>query len=352
MRVKIPYYRIKGRMAYWEPKKAMKAEGWGSRRLGPHGPEAMALAMEINAAYKASKAGTKPPPYPTGSLQAAFEDYRRTPEWSKKAPRTREEWDRAWKHMAPLHHMAPASITLMVVSKLREKIAAKISQREAHRTVKVFRALWRVCAALGYTGNAVDPSSGIRNTEPTPRQAVWTEGEAARAAKDAWRAGYHGLAALLAFAWDTGVSPVDARTLTPAQRTPEGFMITRGKTGKVVPVTVGRRAENVMAAYLAKQGIEPHPTTPIFRHRQGRPYSKDTLGDDFRAIRGKDETRTIADFRRSGTVEAVKGGATAVQIGRGLGNDFARSKALQETYSPANFEMHRQVREARRNARK
>jgi len=57
---------------------------------------------------------------------------------------------------------------------------------------------------------------------------------------------------------------------------------------------------------------------PIFRNRSGRPYSKDTLGDDFKAVRelvfGNGETRQLADFRRSGTVEALAGDATPEKL--------------------------------------
>lgn len=57
----------------------------------------------------------------------------------------------------------------------------------------------------------------------------------------------------------------------------------------------------------------------IFRNRSGRAYSKDTLSHDFRHIRaivfGPAETRTLADFRRSGAVEAMRGGASAERIG-------------------------------------
>jgi hypothetical protein len=52
-------------------------------------------------------------------------------------------------------------------------------------------------------------------------------------------------------------------------------------------------------------------TAPVFRNRSGVPYSKDTLRDDFREIRelvfGPIEKRQMADFRRSGSVEALAG---------------------------------------------
>ena len=81
-----------------------------------------------------------------------------------------------------------------------------------------------------------------------------------------------------------------------------------------------------MSAYRARLGIEIAPQAAIFRNRSGVPYSKDTLGDDFRDIRTLvfelGETRTIADLRRSGAIEARRGGASKELIGKKLANAF------------------------------
>ena len=94
----------------------------------------------------------------------------------------------------------------------------------------------------------------------------------------------------------------------------------------------------------------------MFRNRSGRPYSKDTLGDDFRDVRlivfGKDELRRLADFRRSGVVEALRGGVTKEALGEKLANDFATSTFLQKTYAPVDLDTVRQADEARQKGRK
>jgi hypothetical protein len=78
-----------------------------------------------------------------------------------------------------------------------------------------------------------------------------------------------------------------------------------------------------------------------------RAYSKDTLGDDLRDVRtivfGPGETRTLADFRRSGAVEGLRGGASAELIGNKLADDFASSANLQKTYAPDDFAAVRQA---------
>jgi hypothetical protein len=205
-----------------------------------------------------------------------------------------------------------------------------------------------------------DPSLGVRNKEPARRQALWTEGEAVRLAKAAWRAKYRGLAAVIAVAWDTLLSPVDVRTLTPSQRRRDAdgevFKVERAKTGRAAVAALSRRASRVLEAYLQQLGADIPPTAPIFRNRSGRAYSKDTLGDDFRDIRaivfGTAEKRTLADFRRSGTVEALRGGASAEQVGMTLANDFATSTNLQRTYAPADdVATVRQTGAARRRGR-
>ena len=152
-----------------------------------------------------------------GSLAAAFEEYRQTQEWAAKADRTREEWERCWAVIGPAFGPCrPSTITLAQISTFRRMVEANVSLREAHRCIKIWRALWRVAAALKYCQRDADPSLGVRNVEPKPRQAVWEHSEVVRLAKGAWRAGYKGLAAVMAVAWDTSFSPVDVRSLRPS----------------------------------------------------------------------------------------------------------------------------------------
>ena len=90
-----------------------------------------------------------------------------------------------------------------------------------------------------------------------------------------------------------------------------------------------------MEAYLDRLGIELHAESHIFRTRSGTPYSKDTLGDDFRDVRravfGEREKRTLADFRRSGAHEAIAGDAQPAALAHAMGNTLHASNALFRT---------------------
>jgi hypothetical protein len=212
-------------------------------------------------------------------------------------------------------------------------------------------------AAFGYCHIDRDPSFLFANTAPLPRQAVWNEGEVVRLVKRAWREGYCGLAACLSAAWDSQLSPVDARKLRAdkLRRDPIGswFDVARAKTGRAAKATLSERAERVLRAYLASLPVEL--VGPIFRNRSGAPYSKDTLGDDFRYIRelvfGPNEKRQLADFRRTGTVEALAGGIDAETLSNKMANTLSQSNFLHNTYAPVQLLRVREADAARKRGR-
>jgi len=64
------------------------------------------------------------------------------------------------------------------------------------------------------------------------------------------------------------------------------------------------------------------------------------------------DERRLMDMRRSGTVEAVAGGADAVGLSAKLANSIGRSNALHKAYAPVEIEAVRNTDEARRQGRR
>ena len=224
-------------------------------------------------------------------------------------------------------------------------IEETVSLREAHRCVKIWRALWKVSAALGFCVRDADPSLGVRNRAAPGRSATWSEGEVARLCKRAWRDGYHGLAALIAVAWSSLLSPGDVRALRASQlvqsRRRRVFFTNRGKTGVPVGVALSKRALAVLEAYIALLGVELHGEAFIFRNRSGAPYSSDTLGDDFRDIRHARVRR--ARKAHPGRLPALGRSrghrgrrASCRALAHAMGNTLSASNALFATYVPIN----------------
>ena len=340
--IKIRYYTLRRRsgraLGYWQPTKTMREAGFALVNCGDDGPAAWRVAEEWNARWDSYRVCGIARKWPIGSIGSAFDEFRQTGIWEAKKPRTREDWSRGWRYIEhAFGPVAPETIVLAQIDSWYRSIVAGKGVREGWRALKIWRALWQAMIALGYCAKP-DPSKAIRRETPRARQEVWREGEVAQLVKNAWRRGYHGLACIIAVAWEAALSPVDVRKLTFAQMAEDGrkimFRISRAKTGRAALGTLGTRASAIVRAYVASLPGEHLPAAQIFRHRSGRPYSKDTLGDDFRDIRGKGETRTLNDMRRSAAVEALAGGAHAAQISSKLANGLATNEALHRTYLP------------------
>jgi len=238
--------------------------------------------------------------------------------WTKE--QHSRDWTRVWKRIeqiAPLlAECDPKTVTPELLLDLWTEVANTVSDSEAHRLIKVWRALWKKMATFGFCE-------------------------------------------CMAVAWDSQLSPVDARTLKASQlqRDPVGwyFELDRVKTGRGAMGTLSRRAERVLVAYMSDFGADLVGEAAIFRNRSGLPCSKDTLGEDFRDVRmlvfGPAENRQLADFRRTGTVEALAGGVDPETLSNKMTNTLTQSNLLHKTYAPVQLARVRQADAARQCGR-
>lgn len=377
-RIKLKHYVVrKGKHGYWLPTPRMQAMGFSPVPCGHDGPEAWKIAKEWEDRYQAARKGIEPERgkiYPAGSIGDAFAKYRRMEAWKRRPVRTREDWERGWGYIDPVFgDLPPSSITLAHLDAWYARLLNKNGVDIAYRAMKTWRALYVVMAGMKLCRQGEDPSLSIRRQTPQGRTETWRAGEVVRMVKGAWRNGYKGLACIVAIAWDTSFSPVDVRTLTPAQAmqtgsTEWGFLIERTKSGESAFGTLSPRTQRLVTAYVDGLGATLLDDAPIFRTRgftpgskggrprAGVPYTKDSLVDDFADVRrivfGKDEKRRLMDMRRSGAVEANAGGASVEAIAAKMGNSIDESKSLQKTYMPVNLAAVRTADESRRKGRK
>jgi integrase len=358
------------------PTPKMKAMGFQPVSLGLHGPEAKAIAYQWEARYQRARRGEDPTPgqfYPPDSVGDGFARFKRSNEWKRKPPRTKEDWERGWRMIEPVFGRdAPSTITFEHLDLWYSRLCSLKGEGEAGRAMKTWRALYKVLASMKLCVAGQDPSLSIRKKAVAGRTETWREYEIVRLVKDAWRNGYCGLACIIAVAWDTGFSPVDARTLTPSQAVTSGqdmaFLIQRGKTGEPAIGTLSRRAQRLVEAYVRSMPYDLHDDAPIFRTkgyaptakggrpRNSVPYTKDSLVSDFADARkrvfGSDDKRRLMDARRSGAVEANAGGASVESLAAKMGNSIDENKKLQATYMPVNIAAVRAADDARRIGRK
>ena len=164
-RVKIPYYIVKGGRGYWNPTAAMKRVGFASVACGPDGPDAWAIAATWNARWLQYRRGSEAPRWPSGSLGEAFERFRITETWARKAPKTRQEWEAMWRlHVAPYFgDHPPRAATLDRLDKWYALLLRDKGVREAHRAMKIWRALWRVAGAMKFCDPDGWATGGLRH---------------------------------------------------------------------------------------------------------------------------------------------------------------------------------------------
>lgn len=180
--------------------------------------------------------------------------------WSKEQ-HSSDDWPRAWRWIEPIFgDCDPKTVSpeqLFGDSRrpdligLRPLVAPKVSESEAHRVVKVWRALWNKMAAFGYTGRNIDPSLASPNSSPQPRQAEWREGEVVQLVKTAWRDAIGDLRHCLQLPGTVSFRP-STRAGSPGRRS---GMIPRvpgstfpAKTGRRALATFSRRTERLLSA--------------------------------------------------------------------------------------------------------
>ena len=374
--IKLKHYVVrKGKHGYWLPTAKMKAMGFQIVPCGHDGPDAWKIAQEWEQRYQRARKGLEEAPagriYPPGSVGDGFARFRMTHEWQNKPTRTREDWERGWRYIEPVFAAsAPSTVTLELLDRWYHHMVAKKGVGEAGRALKIWRALYNILVSFKLVAGE-DPSLGIRKQSVKGRTQTWREGEVIRMVKQAIRDGYHGLACIIAICWDTQFSPVDARTLTPAQaiesESDMAFTIERGNTNEAAVGILCRRTRRLVETYIASLPFELHEDAPIFwsrgyqpgkkggRPQPPKPYTKDSLVDDFADLRervfGPDERRRLMDMRRTGAVEANAGGASVESIAAKMGNSIDDNRKLQKTYMPVNFAAVRQADEARKIGR-
>jgi hypothetical protein len=373
----------------WRPTKRMRAAGFALVNFGRAlTPADQARAITLNCEWDKVRRGICAAPekvYPTGSVGDGYtrtmalraaERAAKGIAWTKEQE-SRDDWPRAWKWLEPVfadvdpstvqpEHFLRLDVVTGQPTGLLVKIESKVSATERHRTVKVWRALWKKMAAMGFCRLEADPTLTFSNGAPEPRQHVWHHREVLKHVQMAWRLGFKGLAACIAVGWDTMLSPVDARRLTLGQmaRDEHGaiFLLGRAKTGRAAAGTLTPWCEAVLDAYIKTLPFELLDNAPIFRtpgasagpkggrRWQPRPYSKNKLGKDFRIVRAAidpDDRRQLADMRRSGAVEADAGGTSDEDLSNKMANTINASARLRKTYAPVNVVSVRRVDEAR-----
>jgi integrase len=361
---KIPYYRVKNGVGYWEPPAWARVKPYDMEGLtcGPDGPAARELArgrVELMRRLRTSgEVATIAPEWPSGSLGRFYERWTRTPGFGKKAQGTRREFDQAWAHVPDrLKRKKITTIQAVEIERLHIDLETK-GEWTRWRTIKKLREIFAAAKAHGIIPHS--PAQTMSNPEPEGRSQLWTAAEVQTLIDKADELGKPDMALSIALAWATMVSPVDVRTLTRAMVFEDkgGLYIERkrSKTGVGIMADLDDWTTRRLRLYLGDKTVVALPSTPIIRQESGRAFKdRHDFARRFATIRkaafGPDEKRQMRDIRRSANVEADLGGASADDRAKILGNALNTDPKLERTYTPPTLAKARELRKQREAGR-
>lgn len=361
--IKLRYVRSKGGNLFWEPTPAMRALGFQPKPLGPDGPDAWAEAKRLYESWLRTRAGgvkIQEVQYPAGSLGEYYRLFKaKSKAWRKKAPRTKEDYERAWKHIGPkLGRKVITKIGVTDVEDFDDHLEQAVSDNERYRVMKILRALLSD-AITRLRLNMVSPALAVSNPQPKGRSQIWLGAEIPKLIAGAYELEMPGMAVSIMIAWDTLFSPVDVRSIKAAslKRDASGWYLHRSRT-KTEREAFGALSETTVTAlfaYLEELGVTLMPTAELIRRKSGRAYAEGVSGknyfaQDFRTVRNHvfpGDDRQFLDIRRSGNVEADAAGADKETMAQILANSIDTSKFLDATYTPPTVSKARQIATAR-----
>lgn len=361
---RIPYYRVKKGVGYWEPPGWAREKPYEMQGLkcGPDGPEArdkardrVALMLRLKATGDVSTIGDVWPP---GSLGQFYENWRRTPGFAGRSVGAREEFEQIWPHVPDaMKRQKITAIKAVQVERLQIELEAR-SEWTRWRTVKKLREIFDAAIAHGFLKTS--PAGTMSNPEPEGRSQMWAASEIRAMIDKADELGKPDMALAIALAWATMVSPVDVRTLTRAMVFEDtgGLYIHRPRSKTQVEIFVDLDDDTArrLKAYLNGTPTTL-PTVPIIRgERDGKAFTnRHEFARRFATIRkatfGPDEKRQMRDIRRSANVEADLGGADKGARAEILGNALNVDPKLERTYTPPTLAKARELRKQRETGR-
>lgn len=358
--IKLRYVRKKRGNLFWEPTPTMRALGFQPKALGPDVPAAWAEAQALYEKWLKARDGTEvvvqEQSYPTGSLGEYFRLFKaKSKAWRKKAPRTKEDYERAWKHIGPqLGRKTLSKIGVTDIEDFDEYLEGTVSPSERYRVMKILRALF-ADAITRLRLNIKSPALAVSNPQPVGRHQIWLGAEIPKLVAGARELGMDGMAVAIMIAWDTLFSPVDVRTASRSslKRDATGWYLHRSRT-KTDREAFGALSDETAAAlltYVDDLGVAILPNSSLIRRKSGNAYAEGVSGknyfaQDFRAVRNHvfpGDARQFLDIRRSGNVEADAAGADKATMAELLANSMDSSSFLDATYTPPTVSKARQV---------
>jgi integrase len=307
---------------YW------RRPGHPLRRLpdDPDDPQFIRQVMAWNAEADTAAKETGPP---EGSFAHLVALYKRSPDFERLAPATREGYEYWLAKLEERYGDLPVrGITRQVVYRLRDSMAA--TPYKANAVIRVLRLLLNFSVDRGQI--KTNPAARPKQLRVRPRRQVWSpEAETAFLEKaDATMKLAYMLAAY------TAQRQADILAMTWAQYDGQVIRLRQRKTGALVEVPCHRDLKVALDA-AERRG------TVILTTLSGRPWKAYHFRHTWKMAmkKARIDGLQFRDLRRTAMVRMAEAGATAIETAAVSGHTIDQTQRILEAYIPRTAAMGR-----------
>jgi integrase len=267
-----------------------------------------------------------------GTLGRLVLEYKETPQWVRKSPRTKSDYEKVFNYLKPLDAMPIAKMDKKFIIRLRNQAFDKGNgrgMRFCNYVVQVLSVVFNICVNdLGIAEtNPADRIKDIQRPHDAPEaNRVWTTDEKKIVFRRLAERNKNLLAAV-AVGYYTGLRESDVLRM-PRRERKDGLIQTRaGKTNKAIWIPEHPELKFILEPYLAQRDAE-RDILPLklgdeiqILNRWGDPYTTNGFqGSFFKLIRELEAEGLVEDgltfhgLRTSCATALAEAGCSAPQI--------------------------------------
>jgi integrase len=267
-----------------------------------------------------------------GTLGRFIYEYKETPQWSGKSPRTRSDYEKVFNYLKPLDAMPIAKIDKKFIIRMRNQAfdnGTGRGRRFCNYIVQVLSIVFNVCINdLGLAeANPADRIKDIQRPHGAPiANRVWTTDEK-RVVFRRLAERNKNLLAAVAVGYYTGLRESDVITMLRRERKGGSIQTRAGKTGERIWIPEHPELQAILGPYLAQRDVEREVlplklgTEELILNRRREPYTTNGFqGSFFKIIReleaegAVDGGLTFHGLRTSCATAVAEAGCSAPQL--------------------------------------
>lgn len=339
---------------YWQPDKILREGGWKMQTLSSTKGEAVAQALEYNAAVDNWRANLIKGPVneKPGTVDALITAYKKSRHYLELADRTKRDYGHYLDAISVwAGDIQAASITAKSVQDLYEANRDK-SPRKAMYLIQVLRLLFSYGERVSFIPKNTNPATRPGLSYKSAKGTIWTPEQVAHFVATADAMNYYSIGTAVMLDEWLGQRKGDIVTIPMNVYRDGALHLAQNKTSAevVLPVDMVPALKARLEEQAKRNRRHKVPGTTLIQQLDGGAYSADGFSSAFERIRLKAaetmpalEKLVFKDLRHTAVTRLAEAGAEIPMIAAVTGHTF---KSCQEIIDRYNIRTKKMAREA------